>query len=83
MKFGLEVLTGKTSSFLLEFINKTGEKVFCLQMQIKLKSNVFFYLVDLFINKLKTSKFNNLFLHNDFEHKKNSQLLLKKFPRKS
>ena len=25
-------------SFCLEFINKTGEKVFCLQMQIKLKS---------------------------------------------
>ena len=30
----LEVLTGKPLSFLLEFINKTGEKVFCLQMQI-------------------------------------------------
>ena len=25
-------------SFLLEFINKTGEKVFCLQIEIKLKS---------------------------------------------
>ena len=37
---------------------------------------------DLFINKLKT-KFNNLFLQNDFKYKKNSQLLLKKFPRKS
>ena len=37
---------------------------------------------DLFINKLKT-KFNNLFLHNDFKYKKNSQLLLKKFSRKS
>ena len=37
---------------------------------------------DLFINKLKT-KFNNLFLHNDFKYKKNSLLLLKKFPRKS
>ena len=36
-KFGLEVLTGKALSFLLEFIDKTGEKVFCLQMQIKLK----------------------------------------------
>ena len=34
---------------------------------------------DLFINKLKT-KFNNLFLQNDFKYKKNSQLLLKKFP---
>ena len=39
-KFGLEVLTGKALSFLLEFIDKTGEKVFCLQMQIKLKSCV-------------------------------------------
>ena len=38
MKFGLEVLTGKALSFLFEFIDKTGEKVFCLQMQIKLKS---------------------------------------------
>ena len=37
---------------------------------------------DLFINKLKT-KFNNLFLENDFKYKKNSRLLLKKFPRKS
>ena len=37
-KFGLEVLTGKALSFWLEFIDKTGEKVFCLQMQIKLKS---------------------------------------------
>ena len=40
------------------------------------------YLVDLFINKLKT-KFNNLFLQNDFKYKKNSQIFLKKFPRKS
>ena len=38
-KFGLEVLTGKALSFLLEFINETGEKGFCLQMQIKLKSS--------------------------------------------
>ena len=37
-KFGLEVLTGESSSFLRKFIDKTGEKVFCLQMQIKLKS---------------------------------------------
>ena len=39
-KFGLEVLIGKVLSFLLEFIDKTGEKDFCLQMQIKLKSCV-------------------------------------------
>ena len=31
------------------------------------------------MNKLKT-KFNNLFLRNDFQYKKNLQLLLKKFP---
>ena len=53
--FGLEVLTGKALSFCLEFIDKTGEKVFSLQMQIKLKSCVILYFVDLFINKLKTS----------------------------
>ena len=35
-KFGLEVLKGKAVSFWLKFIDKTGEKVFCLQMQIKL-----------------------------------------------
>ena len=39
-KFGLEVLTGKPLSFLLKFIDETGEKVFCLQMQIKLESCV-------------------------------------------
>ena len=33
-KFGLEVLTGKPLSFLLEFIDKTGAKFFCIQMQI-------------------------------------------------
>ena len=58
-KFGLEFLTGKALSFLLEFIDKTSEKVFCLQMQSKL-SLTLPYLVDLFINKLKT-KFNNFF----------------------
>jgi len=36
-KFGLEVLTGAALSVCLEFIDETGEKVFCLQMQIKLK----------------------------------------------
>ena len=30
-KLGLEVLTGKALSFLLEFIDETGEEVFCLQ----------------------------------------------------
>ena len=37
-KFSLEVLTGKSLSVWLEFIDETGEKLFCLQMQIKLKS---------------------------------------------
>ena len=41
--FGLEVLTGRALSFLLEFIDKTGEKVFYLQMQIKLKSCVILF----------------------------------------
>ena len=36
----LEVLTGKSLSVWLEFIDETGEKLFCLQMQIKLKSCV-------------------------------------------
>ena len=35
-KFGLEILTGTVLSFWLEFIDKTGEKVFFLLMQIKL-----------------------------------------------
>ena len=34
------LLTGKALSFWLEFIDKTDEKVFCLQMQIKIKSCV-------------------------------------------
>ena len=35
MKFGLEDSTGKALSVWLEFIDETGEKGFCLQMQIK------------------------------------------------
>ena len=39
--FGFEVLTGKAYlPFSLEFVDKTGEKVLCLQMQIKLNSCV-------------------------------------------
>ena len=95
-KFGVEVLTGKALSFLLEFINKTGKKGFYSQMQIKLKSCVILYFVDLFTNKLKT-KFNNLFyrmilntkrIHNSFEEASPQELgkRLQKFylsPRKS
>ena len=41
VRFGsFNSLTGKALSFLLEFIDKIGEKVLCLQMQIKLKSCV-------------------------------------------
>ena len=76
-KFGVEVLTGE--GFWLEFIDKTGEKDFVYKCKLSL-SLALLYLVD--INKMKT-KFNNLFLQNDFKYKKNSQLLLKKFPRKS
>ena len=39
-KFGLEAL-----SFWLEFIDKTGEKVFCLVMQIKSCVTLFSWLV--------------------------------------
>ena len=80
-KFGLEVLTGKALSFLLEFIDKTRKKLFVYKSKLSL-SLALLYLVDLFINKLKT-KFDNLFLQNNFKYIKNSQLLLKKFPRKS
>ena len=34
-KSGLEVLKGKALSVWLEFIDESGEKVFCLQMKIK------------------------------------------------
>ena len=60
-------------SFWLEFIDKTGEKVFVYKCKLSL-SLALLYLVDLFINKLKT-KFNNLFyrmilntkrIHNSF-----------------
>ena len=74
-KFGLEVLTGKAFwLFDLNLSIKPGEKVFCLQMQIKLISLALQYLVDLFITKLKT-KVSNLFyriilntkrIHNSF-----------------
>ena len=40
MKLGLEALTGKALPVWLEFISETGEKVFCLQIQIKLKTFV-------------------------------------------
>ena len=68
-KFSLDVLTGKALSFLLEFIDETGEKVFCLQMQIKLIKS----FVTSFINKLKT-KLKIFFFQDDFKYKKNSQL---------
>ena len=57
------------------------KKFFVYKCKLSL-SLALLYLVELFINKLKT-KFNNLFLYNDFKYNKNSQLLLKKFARKS
>ena len=60
---------------------KPVKKIFVYKRKLSLSLRLL-YLVDLFINKLKT-KFNNLFLQNDFKYKKNSQLFLKKFPRNS
>ena len=77
-KSDLEVLTGKALSVWLEFIDETDENVFCYKCKLSL---ALLYLADMFINKLKT-KFNS-FLRNSFEYKKNSQLHLKKFTRKS
>ena len=51
-KFGLEVLTGKALYFLLEFIDKTEKEFFVYKCKLSL-SLALFYLVDLFINKLK------------------------------
>ena len=55
-KCGLEILTSEALSFWLEFIDKTGEKVFLFLCKLS-SSLALLYLVDLFINKLKT-KFN-------------------------
>ena len=71
---GLEVLTGKALSFFTRIY-----RVYKCKLSFSL---ALLYLVHLFINKLKT-KFNSLFLQNDFKYKKDSPLLLKKFPRKS
>ena len=70
--------TKKVTKFLLEFIDKTGEKVFCLQMQISL-SLALLYLVDLFINKLKT-KFNNLFYRMILNTKRIQNSFWRNFP---
>ena len=79
--------------FLLTLVAVDGDRVFnCLKhnwystltgYKCKLSLSLrLLYLVDLIINKYKT-KFNDLFLQNDFKYKKNSQLLLKKVPRKN
>ena len=77
-QFSLEVLA---LSFDLNLSIKPVKRFFVYKCKLSL-SLALLYLVDLFINKLKT-KFSNLFLPNDFKYKKNSQLLLKKFPHKS
>jgi len=58
-KFRLEALTGKALSVLLEFIDETSEKDFCI-----------LYLADLFKNELKT-KFNRV-LQSGVKYKQNS-----------
>ena len=73
-KFGLEVLTGKALPFLFEQLSiNPVKKFFVYKCKLSL-SVALLYLVDLFINKLKT-KFNNLFyriilntnrIHNSF-----------------
>ena len=80
-KFGLVVLTGKALSFDSNLSIKPVKTFFVCKCKLSL-SLALLSLVDLLINKLKT-KFNNLFLQNDFKCKKNSQLLLKKLPHKS
>ena len=47
--FGLEVLTGKALSVWLEFIDKTGNKVFVYKCKLSLALP---YLADMFTNKL-------------------------------
>ena len=57
---------------------KPLKKFFVYKCKLSL-SLALLYLVELFINKLKT-KFNNPFYRMIINKKKNSQLLLKKFP---
>ena len=58
-KFGLEVLTVKLCLFYLNLSIKPVKKFFVYKCKLSL-SLALLYLLDLFINKLKT-KFNNLF----------------------
>ena len=78
-KLGLEVVTGKALTVWLEFIDETGEKVFCLQMQIKACVTLFSWQGSNISLKLDLI----VFLQNGFKYKKNSQLFLKKFFRRS
>ena len=76
-------ITGRTCGLTSPTMVAESKKKIFFAYKCKLSlSLALLYLVDLFINKLKT-KFNNLFLQNDFKYKKNLQLLLKKFPRTS
>ena len=76
LRFGS--FNGKALSFWLNLSIKPVKNFFVYKCKLSL---AFLYLV-MFIRKLKT-RFSNLFLLNDFKYNKNSQLLLKKFPRKS
>ena len=66
-KFGLVVLTGKALSFDSNLSIKPVKTFFVCKCKLSL-SLALLSLVDLLINKLKT-KFNNLFLQNDFKYK--------------
>ena len=79
----MEVLTGKALSSLLEFIDETDVKDFVYKCKLSLLkiSLALLYLVDLFINKLKT-KFDTLF-YIMILNTKRIHYLLKKFPRNS
>ena len=63
----------KLCLFDLNLSIKPVKKFFVYKCKLTL-SLALLYLVDLFINKLKT-KFNDLFLQNYFKYKKNSQEL--------
>ena len=79
VRFG--ILNVKLCFFDLNFSIRPVKKFVVYKWKLSL-SLALLYLVDLFLNKLKT-KFNNIFLQNDFKYKKNPQLLLKKFSLKS
>ena len=79
-KLGLEVLTGKALSFDLNLSMKQVKKFFVYKCKLSLRL-VLLYLVDLFINKLKT-KFNNLFYRMILNTKRIHKSFRRNFPTK-